>query len=335
VDSCPPSSRHSLESDLSVIYQDVALGVSHQRAAATDSTWNTWHSFCSTLHIDPTLQSTADPILPLQVFAHRYRRGEISPSKTKVRGKTVGDALRAVGQTLSNMGYADPRLNPSGKLNFRLSRLLSSYNKTDPPPSRVKPIPTSIIMHTISTLRLATHPRAQALADMITLGFYFLLRPGEYAHTTNPESTPFRLIDVHLQRGQTRIAHLHCPLAELDTATFLCLEFTNQKNGVRGELIGLGRSGNPAFCPVQASANRIRHLRTFHAPPTLPLFAYFATTWQSITSSNLTAELKNAITILGHTVGLTPSDVSTVFACSDAGAPMKCFAIYMYKHIQL
>ncbi len=38
-------------------------------------------------------------------------------------------------------------------------------------------------------------------------------------------------------------------IAELDTATFICLEFTNQKNGVRGELIGLSRSGNPYSNP--------------------------------------------------------------------------------------
>jgi hypothetical protein len=269
--------------------------------------------------------------LPLQVFAHRYRWGDISPSKTKVRGKTVGDALRTIGQTLSNMGYSDPRLDPSGKLNFRLSQLLSTYNKKDPPLSRVKPIPTSIIMHTISTLRLATHPRAQALADMITLGFYFLLCPGEYAHTTNPESTPFRLLDVHLHCGQTRIAHLHCPLAELDTATFICLEFTNQKNGVRGELIGLGRSGNPAFFQVQACANRVCHLRTFNASPTLPLFAFFANAWQSISSSHLTAELKNAITVLGHTVGLTPSHVSVRSLHSSGAMALLCANIDTYR----
>ena len=38
------------------------------------------------------------------------------------------------------------------------------------------------------------------------------------------------------------------------TATFVSLEFSTQKNGVRGEVIGLGRSGDPNFCPVLAAA---------------------------------------------------------------------------------
>jgi hypothetical protein len=159
------------------------------------------------LHLDPTLQHTDDPILPLQIFALRYRRGELSPSKTPVRGKTVADALRAIGQMLANLGYSDPRLLPSGKLNFRLSRQLSHYNKMDPPPSRVKPIPSSVLTHTVHTLRLSQHPRSTSMADMLTLGFYFLLRPGEYAQTANPESTPFRLQDIHLHAGASRINH--------------------------------------------------------------------------------------------------------------------------------
>jgi hypothetical protein len=43
---------------------------------------------------------------------------------------------------------------------------------------------------------------------MLTLGFYFLLRLGEYAHTANPNSTPFRFQDIHLHSGQQQISHL-------------------------------------------------------------------------------------------------------------------------------
>ena len=33
---------------------------------------------------------------------------------------------------------------------------------------------------------------------MIILGFFFLLRPGEYAATTNPDAAPFRLSNIRL-----------------------------------------------------------------------------------------------------------------------------------------
>jgi len=264
LETCPFDSRDVTAADIRTIIQDVTLGISSQCALATDTTWATWEGFCSDLNIDPTLQTTPDPVLPLQLFALRYRRGEISPSKSKVRGKTVGDALCAIGQTLTNIGYSNPRLLPSGKLHFRLNRQLAHYSKQDPPPSRVKPIPSAILQHTVTLLRLATHARAATTADMLTLGFYFLLRPGEYALTSNPDSSPFTVQDVHLLVGQTRIPYLSCPPEALDRATFACLEFTTQKNGIRGELIGLGRSGSSAFCPVQAIINRIHHLRTFN-----------------------------------------------------------------------
>jgi hypothetical protein len=290
--------------------QDVSLGATANRAMPGSTTWKIWETFCAAINADPTLTTSDDPITILQLFAHRYRRGEISPSKTQVRSKTVGDALRAIGQTLANMGYTDPRLQPSGKLNFRLSRLLSSYNKRDPPPSRVKPIPTQVLQTACTTLRLASHPRSTALADMLTLGFFFLLRPGEYAHTSNPESAPFRLVDVHLRHNDIRINHLRCPLHALSTATFVCLEFTIQKNGVRGELIGMGPSGHPTFCPVKTCISRVLHLCQHNAPPTTPLYSYFVDTWYGVSTSTLTTELRLAVSAMGDAVGLTPADVS-------------------------
>ncbi|MFN9980389.1 MAG: hypothetical protein ACK53Y_10765, partial [bacterium] len=95
---------------------------------------------------------------------------------------------------------------------------------------------------------------------MLTLGFFFLLRPGEYAKTSNPDSTPFRLCDIHLCQGQRRIPHMQCPIHDLHNAHFVCLEFTTQKNGVRSKLVGLGHSGHDALCPVQAMITRVKHL---------------------------------------------------------------------------
>jgi hypothetical protein len=77
--------------------------------------------------------------------------GELSPSRSSVRGRTVGDALRAVGQRLAGMGLPDPRLNTSGKLDFRLTRQLAKYAKDDDPPNRVKPLPVYILRQEVQT----------------------------------------------------------------------------------------------------------------------------------------------------------------------------------------
>jgi hypothetical protein len=208
------------------------------------------------------------------------------------------------------MGFSDPRLLPSGKLNFRLSRQLASYSKHDPPPSRVKPIPITVLQHTCQVHSYTNHPRSLAIVDMLILGFFFLLRPGEYAYTTNPDATPFRLQDVHLRRHAVRLPHLTCSFHELESANFLCLEFTTQKNGVRGEVIGLGMSGNPAFCPVRAAIRRVQHLRLHNASPTTPLYAYFSRSWNALTTTVLTQELRRSVTIVGTAVGLQPDDIS-------------------------
>jgi hypothetical protein len=104
---------------------------------------------------------------------------------------------------MASLGCPDPRLQPSGKLDLRLSMQLNAYSKADPPPQRVKPVPLPILTHTASVCHLARNNQANAIADMLLLGFFFLLRPGEYAKTQNPDSCPFRLCDIHLLRGIT------------------------------------------------------------------------------------------------------------------------------------
>ena len=69
---------------------------------------------------------------------------------------------------------------------------------------------------------------------MITLAFFFLLRPGEY---TDNDKTPFRLADVQLYIGDTRLHLTTSPPEQLHQARFASLTFTVQKNGVRGEVI--------------------------------------------------------------------------------------------------
>jgi hypothetical protein len=99
--------------------------------------------------------------------------------------------------------------------------------------------------------------------------------------------------------------------AELRTATFVTLTFTTQKNGVRGEVIGLGRSGHPHLCPVISLCNRVLHARTHNADPTAPLAAYYsAPRWHYVTSGNITTVLQLAVTFLGPTLGFVASDVS-------------------------
>jgi hypothetical protein len=292
------------------IRETTRRSITHQRQNANDATWQIWVQFCVSLHCDPDLINITDPIPLLQIFAQRYRLGTIAPSGSPVRSRTVEQALRAVGQAFATLGCPDPRLSISGKLDFRLSRQLSAYSKEDPPPTRVKPIPLPVIGYAADMCRLTNTAYSHALADMLLLGFYFLLRPGEYAFTNNIDASPFRLCDVHLLINNRRLDVLMAPETDLQQSNFIALEFTTQKNGVRGELVGLGRSGHPSWCPVQATLSRIKHLRQHNAQPTTPLYRYYDRSWKNLDTSSLTSQLRITVTTLGHLYGIKPDEIS-------------------------
>jgi hypothetical protein len=325
VATCPNHHRHRLAADLIAVAATFPLGICRSRRNATDNTFAIWENFCQEHHFDPTLAQYSDPLPLLQIFGHRYRQGEIAPNQSPVRGRTVGDALRAVGQTLAQLGHVDPRLTPSGKLDIRLSRQLSSYTRVDPPPARVKPIPIAILQQAATIARLSASPIPQAIADMLILGFYFLLRPGEYAATSNPEAAPFRLKSIKLYHHNRLLHPIHCALWELDGVTFVGLEFDTQKNGVRGEVIGLGRSGHHFFCPVLALLRRVSHLRLHRAPMDTPLYAcYHHNTQHNVTTQHLTNILRSTVSSFGAHFGVLPSDISVRSLRSSGAMALLC-----------
>ncbi len=148
---------------------------------STDTGWCIWEQFCLDLACDPFLVDIADPAPLLQIFAERYRVGTLAPSHSHVKARTVESALRSIGQTLASLGFQDPRLQPSGKLDLRLRRQLQSYSKTDPSPTRVKPIPLQIISRVIHQCYATTDPAEQAIGSPAPRGICVHRQPGRGA----------------------------------------------------------------------------------------------------------------------------------------------------------
>lgn len=223
----------------------------------------------------------------------------------------VEDALCSVGRMFALLGFRDPRLQPSGSLDLRLSHQLKAYKRIDPPPCHVKPIALPIITHAAQLCRLANTPHVNTIADMLILGFYFLLHPGEYARTDNKNSTPFRLCNTHLICGAIRLHPFTSTKQDLRSATHVALKFTNQKNGVRRELIGLGRSGDQQWCPIIAVIHQVLYLRLHRANPTMPLYSYFDRgQCAHIQSTHLTFHLHATAHVMGAVSGITANDMS-------------------------
>jgi hypothetical protein len=194
-------------------------------------------------------------------------------------------------------------------VHYQLQQQLKGYARLDPCPSRVKPIPFSILVHLHAN---AATPAASAIADMAILGFFFLLRPGEHTISTSTSDTqPFTLASVTFRTGGTLLPASTSSIDSFQSATFVTLCFSRQKNGTTNELIGHARSGHATICPVLALIRRCTHLRSFNAPPQTPLCSYFnGPVLINISSNHLTTSLRESATALFSTTGFPPSEVS-------------------------
>jgi hypothetical protein len=204
--------------------------------------------------IDPFMRRCDDPIPILQVIAQRYRDGRISPRHNAVRSDTVSDAVRAVGQTFARLGARDIRKDAYVDIDFWIYRQFQAYTKEDDPPSRVKPVPIIVIIYILQkAFGDLPLPNRQAVADMCTIAFYFLLRPGEYTGTTS-DDTPFRLQYVALHVGTRRLDNMLASLPDIQAADSVSYTFTTQKNGTNGEILTHGLRGDALACPVKATS---------------------------------------------------------------------------------
>jgi hypothetical protein len=201
----PPSKRDAFRTDLCLVQEKTRLGVTAKRARAADAHWGRWEKCCLSHNIDPFLKNCPDPIPTIQVFAQRYRDGREAPLRRAVRSGTVEDAVRVVGQAFTQLGAPYIRKDAFGTIDFRVSRQFRCYREEDAPPSRVKPAPIIIIIFILhKAFTPSSTPCRQAIADLVTIAFYFLLRPGEYTGTTSDDAA-FRLADIGLHVDERAI----------------------------------------------------------------------------------------------------------------------------------
>ena len=305
-----PVTADRFRRDFRIAQKTVQEGVSSGRATSTNTCWDIWLDFTTELGLDPFLQAFEDKIPLLQVFAQRVRSGELAANGNPIRARSTEDYVRLVAQTFLHVGTEDPRLNSAGKIDFRIQRMIAAWKKQDPPPHRVKPVPIQVIRRIAFLAQHSTHNShlLQATADMIIIAFFYLLRPGEYTDAPS-ETSPFRLTDVQLFIGSTRLDLWAASAEQLRQARFASLTFTDQKNCVRNEVIGLARSGDSYLCPVKAIARRVLYLRAHNAPPNTPLARVFNSS-SRVTSAQITTTIKQAVCDLGTDLGFLPSDVS-------------------------
>ena len=159
--------------------------------------------------------------------------------------------------------------------------------------------------------------RQTAVAHLVNIAFYYLLRVGEYTATSanlRTRTISFRLKDITLRRGHNVIAHT-APLEELLTATEATLRIRNQKNGVKGQCIH-NTCTNTAYSPIKSLAHRIHHIISNGGGAESAIATYYdkpnvdkAVSYNNI--SNAVREGAKGIGLFTGQYGYTPEDIGT------------------------
>jgi hypothetical protein len=275
--------------------------------------WDYWLEFCSDARRDPYLLECSKPIQQqlLLGFAARIRRGYYGRG-SQVQAQTPETALRHVAQTLVLDGYPDPRRSYGNKdLDLPFSRLLRTFKNDDPAPKPQLALPVRAIHCAVDHNNNKGTLLSFATADLLTIAFFFLLRPGEYTMPTTRTKTrtvQFRRQDIRFFKQGIILPH-SAPLAELRNADAVRLYLDNQKNGQRGSTMH-HTALNGSFCPVKALANRTYYLYSL-APLDDSVPISLAAPGTHVSSAHITLAVRESVILAGLlNSGYNPTRVS-------------------------
>lgn len=145
----------------------------------------------------------------------------------------------------------------------------------------------------------------QTTADLALIGFYFLLRSGEY---TKPKITKvngvqqratrtvtFRVGDIGFwKNGQ--VLSRYSPLSDLLTADSATMKITHQKNGKMGEVVHQETTGEAGA--VAALARRVNHILNNSGTDTSPICDMYNgkfKRWYSVTQKDMLAAIRQVV----------------------------------------
>jgi len=283
--------------------------VKKKRRVEKSNQFGIWTTFCHRLGVSPDLKDVPAPDAKppgaqydqldfIEVFLIKFHNGSIAPSGNPVTVKHAKEAAAGVGQTLARMGTPDPRLVAPNVFHPRYKDLTKGMASKEPATPKKGYIPKEVLQRA-ATLDPTKRYTAQthATADLIWIGMFFLLRPGEYLKTNcYPEDAhPFELQDVTFRVFGRSYNAAYMSLDLFDHVTFASLRFTTQKNGIENEDLGQATTGDVFACPVKRLVSRVQHLRAHSADPTTPLYQYTDSAGtHNISDSYLTHQLRKA-----------------------------------------
>jgi len=159
-------------------------------------------------------------------------------SGRKVKSDTVATALSSVGKEISLAIEVNPvKLAGSERMVPRLAQTLDGWRKEDGPVMKKLPVEADVPELLVKLSLMDGSPFVQAVADLATIAFYYLLRIGEYTvkgqRNESKQTRQFKLKDVTFfkrdKRGRLRQLPRTAPAQHIMTADCATLKLDNQK----------------------------------------------------------------------------------------------------------
>jgi len=148
--------------------------------------------------------------------------------------------------------------------------MMDGMRKVDPPTTKKLPVEVDIPELLVRMAHVTvTATRAQAIADLILIAFYYLLRVGEYTckgtRNESKQTVQFRAGDCTFfkknHNGKLQQLSRWAPAKDIMAADSVTLQLTNQKNGWKNVCINHHHNGEKLLSPTKAIARRYLHIR--------------------------------------------------------------------------
>ena len=328
----PLTQKVDVQNNILSAWEAIDSGV----VAATSSTrtryWNKWVPFAGLFNIDPFLQNV-DPIerdIVVTAFAARVRSGALGRGKQVSAGE-VRSALAAISKTIELAGQQSPLYRGNQKYTLPIERCIEGMKRQDPPATLQLALPVTVTAALHETAYPTSSPKHQAVDDLASVAFYYLLRVGEY---TQPRMTKkngkwvratrtvqFHVGDIGFFKNG-KVLSRWSPLKKLLQADGATLKITNQKNGRMGETVYHETVPDLAHGPIQSLARRVHNILHNGGSEDNLLCDYITEegVWKSITSTDMRKDLRATVVALGLSKRGIDPDLVGVHSLRAGGA---------------
>ena len=232
---------------------------------ARATNWKNWTSWCERFKFNTFLDGTPKEqhAHVLMAFAARVHAGAFGHGR-QIGCQSVATALSHIAQTSVLANRGDPRSDLySPDLGLAFIRLYHSYKNKDLAPKPQLALLISVIEDVMKNEGASQSPKDQALADLVVLTFFCLLRVGEYTPRAALKDAPPKSGEmicsfggsVH-QVSWTDFLHFPRILADLLTADSVTVTLDNQKNGQRDAMLHHEALPNNPLYPCKAAVCR-------------------------------------------------------------------------------